>query len=68
MTKFSTIKLIYASKLKSNVIGRKIMKKIHHLTRNCGQNGLIYFLIKAFDSAFSKAKIWSSSGEFFFFP
>ena len=68
MTKFQKIKLICASKLKSNVIRWKIMKKTCNPTQNRARNDPINHRIKAFHSTFEKTKIWSSISKFFFIP
>ena len=57
MIQVRKIKPIYASKVKSNVIGWEIKKKTHNLTQNCAENDPINGHIKAFYSAFQKIKI-----------
>ena len=52
MTKVCKIKLIYASKLKSNVKGKRIKKKTCNIAQNHAQNDPIYCRIKAFHSTF----------------
>ena len=59
MTNLNKIKLVYESKLKSNVIGQRIRMKTHNPTQNCSQNDLINHLIKDFHSAFGKIDIQS---------
>ena len=61
------IKLIYVSKLKSNVIGQNFMKKTCNLGQNCTQNDPINHRIKAFHSACWEINIWSSYYNFFLF-
>ena len=54
LTKIHKSKLIYASKLKSNVIGQKIRNKTYYLTQNHAQHGPINFQIKASHCVFQK--------------
>ena len=51
-TKFLNIKLIFALKLKSNVIGRMSRKKTRNLTQNHAKKDPINYWIKAFYFAF----------------
>ena len=50
--KFYKILLIYYSKVKFNVVGRKIRDKTRNLTQNCTRNDPICHRIKAFYSVF----------------
>ena len=68
LTKFYKIKLLYASKIKSNALERNIRKKTHNLTEHCARNYSTYRLIKAFHFAFRKLKVRSLSENFFLFP
>ena len=65
ITKIHKIKIIYASKLKSNVTRQKITKKTNNLTQNDAWNDPINHQIKDFYSIFRKTKIQSSSNKFF---
>ena len=55
MTKIHKIKLIYASKLKSNIIGQKIKKKTCNLTQNHARNDPINSRTMAFSLCVLKA-------------
>ena len=52
IVKVHKIQLIYYSKLKYNIIGRKISKKTRNLTQNRARNDPIHWRVKAFHSAF----------------
>ena len=55
LTKIGKFKLIYASKLKSNVIGQNIRMKTCNLTLNHAQDDPINCQIKAFHSAMNSS-------------
>ena len=60
MTEFRKIKLIYASKLKENVIGGRIRRKICNVTQNHAQNDQMNFRalkLRFFIPCFKKQKL-----------
>ena len=63
----SKINLIYDSKMKYNVIGRKIRMKTRILTWDSARNDPIDRQIKGFSFFDFKDKIWHSRGTFFLF-
>ena len=65
LIKLLKINLIYDLKLKFNDIRRTIRRKASNLTQNFEQNDPINDQIKAFNFAFGKTKIQSSSSEVF---
>ena len=62
--KLSKIRLIYDSKLKSNVIGGEIRGKTCNLTENHARNDRIDYRIKGFSFRNFKNELKNSRGDF----